>query len=1014
MESLVNLEPGFCTLLDASSDAFAIVDATDGKFVAINQSFTHLFKYSLQEINEIGLGKLYGISNTPKTLKKLQEISGFEIFICNVNTNDGESIRIELSSSTIMLDNKNNLLLTNRTYSQEANPFISSGILSIEQAFNESEAKWKAMTENSPDHIMMVDINYTILFINHTVAGLSVEEVIGKSVLDFVLPEQIPSMKESYSRAINTGKPVQFDLDYQAGDDIIYLENRIGPVLRDGRVIALIVTSRDVSERVKTVKQLEKSQRHLRHALLAGRTGTWEWDIATNEVTWSDGVEAMFGLEPGSFQGSYDAYKKLLHPDDIPMIEAAIENTLTNHIPYYMEQRSIFPDGTLHWLGAQGDVYRDENGKPLRMVGTVTDITQRKTDEAHMRHQDFLLSKAQEIAQIGSYSWDIKTNKFFWSDEMHRIFGISKEVFNGYGPEIVAKAIHPDDQEKLFHAQQYVLQEKKPYAPMEYRIIRPDGSIRHVWADGHLELDDNGEAVSMIGTVQDITERKHAEAALLKSQQKLAMHFQHTPLGVIDWNSNLEVTEWNPAAETIFGYSREEALGKSAFDLIVESPLKPQIHEVWNALIAKTGGERNTNENITRDGRKIICEWYNTPIVNEAGNVISVSSLVQDITARIHTQQELEKHRLHLEELVAARTEEIHEQALIIDQIHDTLIPTDLDGNVTGWNRGAEKMFGYSAEEAIGKNIKFVYPEDQHEFLFNNIIPTIKKKGELETEVIVQRRSGERFYALLSLSVRRDIKGNLAGFIGYVIDITDRKKAEKKILRQQKALEAANKELEAFSYSVSHDLRSPLRAIDGFSAAILDDYYHLLDDQGKDNFQRIRSSAQRMSALIDDLLQLSRVSRHQFQREPVSLSHLAQDIIQKYRYEHPDRDVEIEIEDNLNVEGDAGLLRIALDNLISNAWKYTQKTQTPKIELFHTQENGGFTYCIKDNGVGFDMRYVSKLFGAFQRLHTQEEFSGNGIGLATVSRIINRHGGRIWAEGAENKGAIFYFTLGDF
>jgi len=1011
MESTINLNQGYCTLMDASNDAFAIVDPEQGQFVAINQNYSRLFGYSLEELNEIGLGAFYGISSTEKTIRKLLKAQSFEIFICNVNDHDDNTIRIELSCTPINIQDKELLLLTNKLYSQEANPFIASGILSIEQAFNESEAKWQAITENSPDHIMMIDINGTILFINHTVAGLSVNEVIGKSVYDYVTPEQVPLMKEKYSTAIHTGKPVQFDLDYRAGENIIYLENRVGPVLRDGRVIALIVTSRDVSERVRTFKQLEKSQRHLRHALIAGRTGTWELDLITNDVTWSDGVEAMFGMEAGSFQGSYVAYRKLIHPDDVATIESAIERSLTNNVPYYVEHRCIFPDGTTHWLSGQGDVYRDKTGKPLRMVGTVTDITQRKTDEARMRQQDFLLSKAQEISQIGSYSWDIKTNTFQWSDEMHRIFCISREEFDGHGPDIIAKAIHPDDQEKLLKAQQYILQEKKPYYPMEYRIVRPDGSIRHVWADGHLNLDKNGEVETVIGTVQDITERKLADAALQESQQKLAMHFQHTPVGVIDWNMNMEVIEWNPAAETIFGYTREEAIGKNAYDLIINNSIKPQIEGVWNALISDSGGNKNTNDNITKEGKIIVCEWYNTPQKNVNGDVIGISSLVQDITDRVQTQQELEKHRLNLEELVAARTEEIHDQALIIDQIHDSVVTTDLEGIVTSWNRGAEKMFNYSATEAIGKNISLVYPKDQHRYMLTEIIPSLKEKGELDTEVTMQRKSGERFFALLSLSVRRDINGNPAGLIGYAIDITDRKNTEKKLLAQQKALEAANKELEAFSYSVSHDLRAPLRAIDGFSAELLNNYYHLLDDQGKDYFQRIRKSAQRMADLIDDLLQLSRVTRHQFHKEPVSLSLLAQDIIQKYKYENPDRTIDIEIEDNLDVEGDAGLLRIALDNLISNAWKYTEKAESPKIELFHKKINGGITYCIKDNGVGFDMRYVNKLFGAFQRLHKSEEFSGNGIGLATVSRIISRHGGKIWAEGVVNQGATFYFTL---
>ena len=374
-------------------------------------------------------------------------------------------------------------------------------------------------------------------------------------------------------------------------------------------------------------------------------------------------------------------------------------------------------------------------------------------------------------------------------------------------------------------------------------------------------------------------------------------------------------------------------------------------------------------------------------------------------------QRELDKHRQHLEELVAERTEEIREQARILDQIHDSVVATDLNGIITSWNRGAERLFNYDPEDAIGKHISFIYPEDQHEVLIKEVIEPLHEKGEHETEVIMQRKSGEKFYALLSLTMRYDENGNATGMIGYSTDITARKKAEEEVLRHKTALEAANRELEAFSYSVSHDLRSPLRSIDGFSAVIYDDYNELLDEEGKNNLQRIRQNAQRMATLIDDLLQLSRVTRHIFHKEPTNLSLLAQDVIQKYKYEQPEREVTINIDDNMKVDADAGLMRIALDNLISNAWKYTSKTKDASILFHKVKYNGTSAYCIEDNGVGFDMRYVDKLFGAFQRLHTPEEFSGNGIGLATVSRIISRHGGKIWAEGKINEGAKFYFTL---
>ncbi|MDV2992165.1 MAG: Adaptive-response sensory-kinase SasA [Chroococcidiopsis sp. SAG 2025] len=225
-------------------------------------------------------------------------------------------------------------------------------------------------------------------------------------------------------------------------------------------------------------------------------------------------------------------------------------------------------------------------------------------------------------------------------------------------------------------------------------------------------------------------------------------------------------------------------------------------------------------------------------------------------------------------------------------------------------------------------------------------------------------------------------------------------------------LKAVNKELEAFSYSVSHDLRAPLRSIDGFSQALLEDCLDQLDNTGQDYLHRIRSATQRMGQLIDDLLTLSRVTRSEMTRESVALSRLASRICTDLQMAHPDRQVEFEIQSGLVAQGDARLLQILLDNLLNNAWKFTSRQPQAKISFGAiAQENGIPTYFVRDDGVGFDMVYVDKLFRPFQRLHGMNEFFGNGIGLATVQRIVHRHGGRVWAEGALTRGATFYFTL---
>jgi signal transduction histidine kinase len=260
-----------------------------------------------------------------------------------------------------------------------------------------------------------------------------------------------------------------------------------------------------------------------------------------------------------------------------------------------------------------------------------------------------------------------------------------------------------------------------------------------------------------------------------------------------------------------------------------------------------------------------------------------------------------------------------------------------------------------------------------------------------------------------------DLLGRSAGMIGIALRVAESHKRALAMLaetqRQARAAETANKELEAFSYSVSHDLRAPLRGIDGFSQALAEDEADRLSDEGKTYLRRIRAGAQRMAELIDDLLRLSRVSRSDFVRDRVDLSAVAETVVAELRRAHPERTIDVSIQAGVEANADARLARIALENLIGNAWKFTSKAAEARIEFGSRADGGQLVYFVRDNGAGFDMKYADRLFGAFQRLHTDKDYPGTGIGLATVQRIVLRHGGRIWVEAAVGQGATFQFTL---
>jgi PAS domain S-box-containing protein len=350
----------------------------------------------------------------------------------------------------------------------------------------------------------------------------------------------------------------------------------------------------------------------------------------------------------------------------------------------------------------------------------------------------------------------------------------------------------------------------------------------------------------------------------------------------------------------------------------------------------------------------------------------------------------------------------------IIENIPDMVFVKEAENlTFTRFNRAGEELLGMPRAELMGKSDYDFFPRNEAEFFIEKDRETLahKKMVDIPEEPIRTAR-GTRWLHTKKVPIL-DAEGQPAYLLGISQDITDRRIAQASLLRAKEVAEAANRELEAFSYSVAHDLRSPLRAIDGFSQALLEDYSDKLDDEGRSHLRRVRESAQRMAELIDDLLTLSRVSRADMRRQQVDITELAKGVVTRLRGGDAAREAIVRIPGGLYANADRGLLGVVFDNLLGNAWKFTNKRAKAEIEVGATEQNGEKVFFIKDNGAGFDMAYADRLFGVFQRLHHISEFEGTGIGLATVQRIINRHGGRIWAEGELDRGATFFFTLAD-
>ncbi len=423
-------------------------------------------------------------------------------------------------------------------------------------------------------------------------------------------------------------------------------------------------------------------------------------------------------------------------------------------------------------------------------------------------------------------------------------------------------------------------------------------------------------------------------------------------------------------------------------------------HSIVQVLMRKRAEEeiRRLNEELEQ---RVIERTEELTKSNEKLNVLNeeMSVINEELTDNSRQlEEEIERRKASELELQAASQKVTN----ILESISDGFIALDQEWRYTYLNAEALRQLGIQDEsELIGKVIWDAFPDlnkTANELYHQAVSEHTPVRLEIYSQVTGRWLDIHAYPSTDSLSV-------------YFLDITERKRMEEDLSHRAEELAKTNKELESFSYTISHDLRAPLRAINGFSQLIFNEYQDKLDDEGKEYLKIVRSECNRMGKLIDGILQLSRLSRKELKREKLDLSAIAETIAVEFRKIEPERQVDFAITPGIRAYGDRVLLQSVLQNLLDNAWKFTSKHPKARIEFGVTEQEGKKVYFVRDDGAGFDMRYVDKLFGTFQRIHGVDEFPGNGVGLAIIQRIIHHHGGQVWAEGAVEKGATFYFTL---
>ncbi|WP_333854884.1 PAS domain-containing protein [Denitromonas sp.] len=720
--------------------------------------------------------------------------------------------------------------------------------------------------------------------------------------------------------------------------------------------------------------------------------GIWDWDLLANEVYFSPRFRKLLGYtDEAEFRRGF-FFSTALHPDDRDRVLSAQYAHLEHRTPFDESYRLRCRDGNYRWFRGRGQARWNKEGKADRYAGSITDIQAQKQSEAARRESEERLYYAIRGSSDGIWDWNLRLDRYYMSPRYKQLLGYRDDELPNQRDRFLT-LIHPDDRERIETAVATHFNTREPYDVL-CRLRHKDGGYRWFRHRGEAVWDDAGEVVRFAGASSDVTEQRQAQEsvrALLTEKQAI---LDNVPVGIVFVenqrvaNANQRFLEWfAPPGESVSG----ESLSQLGLQHLHLDPGESQMTREMQ--LARHDGSRRwfyvTGRLIKPDDPEAGALW----ILADTTDLKATSAALRDA------------HGL---------------SDAVVKSLPGVFFLLEASGRILRWNHNLENVTGTPPDQMEHLIIRSLFhPDDRLAFQGALMQALRTEHATIEARLSAADEGGIPHVFTI---IRVELQG-VSHLVGVGVDISERLAAEREVQALNTALETrvrertaeltvANQELESFSYSVSHDLSAPLRGIDGFSRMLEEDYRPQLDPNALDYLQRIRSATHRMQQLIDDLLKLSRVTRDEMHRSDFNLAALVHDIATELRQEQPERRVALTVPDELLVHGDRNLLRIAMSNLIRNAWKFTSQNAAAQLEIGCLQQDGETVYFAKDNGAGFDMRYAGKLFSAFQRLHRESDYPGTGIGLATVSRIIHRHGGRVWADAQVGCGATFFFTLG--